>query len=113
MGQDPFEAGFNAVKNMNRKQLRKLARFCFFSLIALFFISPLVRAQEKTGSEDRRQETPASQAQATMASLFGRGAKMPGIPRINGTIALPAFDSSGMTIDESALISAQREGRNS
>ena len=33
---------------------------------------------------------------------------MPGIPHINGTIALPAFDSRGMKIDESAVNPVQR-----
>jgi hypothetical protein len=33
---------------------------------------------------------------------------MPGIPRISGTIALPSFDSSGMTIDEGMLRAAER-----
>lgn len=54
------------------------------------------------------EEASPSQAQATMASLFGRGAKMPGIPRIDGTIALPSFDSSGMKIDEDTVSETQR-----
>ena len=79
-------------------------------LFAVFFLSllPWASAQQRSASEEPGQEASASQAQATMASLFGRGAKMPGVPRINGTIALPSFDSSGMKIDEATLIAAQR-----
>ena len=87
---------------------------CILHLGILLFLlscSPTASAQPKVGSEDRGQEDSASQAQATMASLFGRGAKMPGIPRIDGTIALPAFDSSGMKIDEGSLRTAQRGER--
>jgi hypothetical protein len=84
---------------------RRIKAFFFVMILAF---SPLVFAQQKVESEGRGQEASASQAQATMASLFGRGAKMPGIPRINGTIALPAFDNSRMTIDERSLNVAQR-----
>ena len=81
-------------------------------MVSLSF-SLLAFAQQKAGPEERGQEASATQAQATMASLFGRGAKMPGIPRINGTIALPSFDSSGMKVDEGALRAAQHEDRSS
>ena len=97
---------------MNGKQSRKLTSFYLFCLVFFLSISPLALAQQKTAPEDRGQEVSASQAQATMASLFGRGAKMPGIPRISGTIALPACDGSERTIDEGALrAAAQREDR--
>lgn len=88
--------------------------FCILYLGIWSFLPlllPHAFAQQKTGSEDPGQEASPSQAQATMASLFGRGAKMPGIPRIEGTIALPSFDSSGMKIDEATLIQAQRRDR--
>ena len=101
------------MKIMSGKQSKKLARFYFFSLIFFLSLFPPASAQQKVGPEERGQETSASQAQATMASLFGRGAKMPGIPRISGTIALPAFDSSEMTINKGALCAAQRGERSS
>ncbi|MBI4711146.1 MAG: hypothetical protein HY767_01590 [Candidatus Omnitrophica bacterium] len=66
-------------------------------------------AQREAGVEEPEEGTPAAQAQATMASLFGRGAKMPSIPRAGGTIALPAFDDSSMTIDEGSLRAAERQ----
>ena len=56
--------------------------------------------------------SPAPQA-ICVRSLFGRGAKMTAIPRINGTIALPTFDSSKMTIDEEALRASQSGKRSS
>lgn len=77
--------------------------------ILFFSVLPSVSAQQETGSEKRGQEASASQAQATMASLFGRGAKMPVIPRMGGTIALPSFDNAKMTIDEGALRAAERQ----
>ena len=80
---------------------------CILCLGICSFLSTSAMAQQAAGSDEHGQDASAAQAQATMASLFGRGAKMPGIPRINGTIALPAFDSSGMTIDEGALKAAQ------
>ena len=94
---------------MNGSQPRKLIGFCFFCLVFFLSLSPFTYAQREVSPEERGGEDSASQAQSTMASLFGRGAKMPGIPRVNGTIALPAFDSSGMTIDEGVLEAAQRE----
>jgi len=98
---------------MNGKQIKKLAKTCFFYFIfSLSFLS-LMSAQQKTGPDEGGQEASTSQAQATMASLFGRGAKMPGIPHANGTIALPSFDSSGMTIDEGILRAAERGERSS
>ncbi|MEI7752096.1 MAG: hypothetical protein WCJ71_08410 [Candidatus Omnitrophota bacterium] len=93
---------------MNGKRSRRLISFFFFCIMGSLFFSLLAFAQQKAGPEERGQEASATQAQATMASLFGRGASMPGIPRINGTIALPSFDSSGMTIDEGALRAAER-----
>ncbi len=100
---------FNAAKIMNGRRLKKLAGFYSFSLIFFLAFSPFTSAQQKAGIEDRGQEASASQAQATMASLFGRGAKMTEIPRINGTIALPVFDNSRMTIDDRALRAAQQQ----
>jgi hypothetical protein len=86
-----------------------------FLVFAAFFFSALslASAQQNAGSEDPGKEASASQAQATMASLFGRGAKMTEIPRIKGTIALPAFDSSGITIDDGMLRTVQSGKRSS
>jgi hypothetical protein len=98
---------------MNSHRLRKPASFFFLCLVFFLSFSPFASARQKAAPGDRGDEASASQAQATMASLFGRGAKMPGIPRINGTIALPAFDSRGMKIDESALRLAERGERSS
>ena len=91
---------------MNGKRLERFASACLVFFLSVF---PPASAQQKVGPEERGQETSPSQAQATLASLFGRGAKMPGIPRINGTIALPAFDHSKMTIAEGALRAAERQ----
>jgi hypothetical protein len=94
---------------MNDKRSKELAGLCVFCLVHFLSFLPNAFAQQKSGPDDPGQEASASQAQATLASLFGRGAKMPGIPRINGTIALPSFDSSGMKIDEGSLSAAERQ----
>ena len=88
-----------------------MASFYFSCLVFLLSFAPIASARPEAASEDPGQETSVSQTQATMASLFGRGAKMPGIPRIYGTIALPAFDNSGMKIDEGALDAGHRQGK--
>ncbi len=81
-------------------------------LCALFFLSclSLASAQPSAGYDEGGQEASTTQAQETLASLFGRGAKMPSIPHPKGTVALPAFDHSGMTIDEGALRQAEQMG---
>ena len=94
---------------MSGRPSKSLAGFSFFCLVFFLSVFPLASAQQKAGSEERGQENSASQAQATLASLFGRGAKMTAIPHISGTIALPAFDNSGMKIDEKELSAAQRQ----
>ena len=76
---------------------------CFFLAIFVLSLIPTAAAQSK----DPREDASATEAQATMASLFGRGAKMPSIPHASGTLALPSFDSAGMTIDDLALSQAQ------
>ncbi|MFA5167014.1 MAG: hypothetical protein WC530_00630 [Candidatus Omnitrophota bacterium] len=98
---------------MNVKQSGRLAIFCFFCLVFPPSLLHLASAQQEIGSEERGQEASASQTQATMASLFGRGARVPEIPRISGTIALPAFSNSGMTIDDGTLRTVQRGERSS
>ena len=77
-------------------------------VIVLFQVASIALAERDTAVETSGQEASLSESQATLASLFGRGAKMPSIPRINGTIALPSFDSSGLRIDEAALSQASR-----
>lgn len=94
---------------MSVRPFKNLTGFYFFSLVFFLSLFPLASAQQKTGSKEHGKEDPASQAQATMASLFGRGAKMTAIPRINGTIALPVFDGSGMTINEGTLRAAEQQ----
>ena len=84
-------------------------RRCLSPVVFVLLVIPAVFAQQEAVSGEPGQEPSAPQAQATMASLFGRGAKMPGIPRIDGTIALPAFDNSDMKIDEGSLGEAQRQ----
>ncbi len=87
---------------------KAIYRVCFPAF--LFFLLPLSLAlAEEPALEASEQEASPEETQATLASLFGRGAKMPGIPRIEGTVALPSFDSSGMQLDESVLIAAERE----
>ena len=73
--------------------------------------APCQAFASEASSEASGQEASLSESQAVLASLFGRGGKIPSVPRIDGTIALPSFDSSGMQIDESALIAAQRGER--
>ena len=97
------------MKIMSGRPSKSLAGFSFFCLVFFLSVFPLASAQQKAGSEERGQENSASQAQATLASLFGRGAKMTAIPHISGTIALPAFDGSGMTINEGTLRAAEQQ----
>ncbi|MDD5227003.1 MAG: hypothetical protein PHV97_07485 [Candidatus Omnitrophica bacterium] len=87
----------------------RMFRRCLFPVVFILLVVPAAFAQQEVASEEAGQEASALQAQATMASLFGRGAKMPGIPRINGTIALPAFDNADMKIDEGSLNAAQQQ----
>lgn len=62
--------------------------------------SPVWAQQEAMIPEENDSETSLAQAQATMASLFGKQATLPDIPGIKGTIALPSFDSSNILMDE-------------
>jgi len=106
---DALSTYVDAVKIMSGKQSKNLASVYFFYLGFFLFLSSHAFAQQKTGSEGHGEEASAAQAQATMASLFGRGARMTAIPRINGTIALPVFDSSRMTIDDRGLRAAEQQ----
>jgi len=107
------KACFNAVKIMSTNLFKKPISFYLFCLVFFLSLFPVAFALQKVGSDDRGQEASASQAQATMASLFGRGAKMPVIPQMRGTIALPSFDSSKMKVDEGSLNAAQRREHSS
>ena len=55
---------------------------------------------DAASSEENDKDGSVAQAQETLSSLFGRNTKMPGIPVVKGTIALPSFDSSNMKIDK-------------
>lgn len=96
------------MSKVSKRSKSNLSPFLIFAVFSLAS-SPLASAQQKTGSEEHENEASVSQAQATMASLFGRGAKMTAIPRISGTIALPTFDNPKMTVDEEVLRAAQRQ----
>ncbi len=76
-------------------------------VLFLSMASPAFSNQE-VGDGEGGQEASMSQAQATLASLFGRGATMPSVPHAEGTIALPGFDNSTMSIDEGSLPEAPR-----
>lgn len=67
----------------------------FFFAGVLFCAVPLGEAQE-----DPDQAASVAQAQATLASLFGSKAVLPVPPQVNGTIALPSFDSKDLRVDE-------------
>ncbi|MFH0986220.1 MAG: hypothetical protein V1882_11945 [Candidatus Omnitrophota bacterium] len=94
---------------MDVRCLRRLIGLSFCCLVFSSLFSSRVMAQQGSDSEGYGQEAPASQAQATLASLFGRGAKMPSVPHPKGTIALPSFDNSRMTIDEGSLPGIQKQ----
>jgi hypothetical protein len=94
---------------MDVKRSKKPAKIYFLFLVLSLSLFPRAFAQQKVRPDDRGQEASASQAQATMASLFGRGAKMPGIPNASGTIALAPFDSSNLIIDEGILNAVERQ----
>ena len=80
------------------------------SVLALFlFLSPSAFSSQEVGAGEENQEASMVQAQTTLASLFGRGATMPSVPHANGTIALPGFDNSTMTIDEGSLPGARKQ----
>ena len=97
---------------MNTKRSgNHLPQLCF-CLLLLISLSPAVLARPSEAPEDASQEASPSQAQATMASLFSRGAKIPTVPHIGGTLALPSFDSAGLKIDEIALSEVQRQETN-
>lgn len=63
---------------------------------------PCFAQQEKTIVEEDPAES-AARAGETMASLFGPSARMPDLPNAKGSLALPAFDSSNMLMDEKVV----------
>jgi hypothetical protein len=98
---------WKAVSNLMffRPNNRAIRGFCFFLLFLSAGPSAFTAIRDPD-YEPSPQEI--SQAQATMASLFGRGATMPAAPRMGGTIALPSFDSSEMEVSKKSLEEAQR-----
>jgi len=87
---------------------QKLPRFKKFFWVVIFCLSLIPAAFAARSVEPEQSGQDVSQAQATMASLFGRGATIPSIPHMGGTLALPSFDSSGMEVSEGSLNEAQR-----
>ncbi len=82
-----------------------IRKFCFM----LLFLSAAPAAFAVVRDADPEPSSQEiSQAQATMASLFGRGATMPATPRMGGTIALPSFDNSEMEVSKESLEEAQQ-----
>jgi len=79
----------------------------FFALAVLLPISGVL-AQQNNDLQESGQEASIPQAQATLASLFGRGARMPVAPRVAGTIALPSFDKAELQVDKKSLEEAQK-----
>jgi hypothetical protein len=69
-----------------------------FLLLALFILPliPEASAQQGGRSQDSGQEASLSQTQATLASLFGRGATMPVAARVDGVIVLPKADNNSV-----------------
>ncbi len=76
--------------------LKVVLRARAFLLLALFVLPliPETSAQQGERSQDSGQEASLSQTQATLASLFGRGATMPVAPRVDGVIVLPKVDNN-------------------
>ncbi len=95
---------------MNGKRSGRSPSIFFFGFVLLVFLVPAAFARPDGAPQDSGQEASPSQTQATMASLFGRGAKMPTLPRVEGSLALPSFDKSGLEIDVAALEAAQKQG---
>lgn len=92
---------------MGAKSQRFAISWIVAFVLCLFMPSPAFSSQE-VGDGEGGQEASMSQAQATLASLFGRGATMPSVPHAEGTIALPGFDNSTMAIDEGSLPDARK-----
>ncbi len=85
---------------MSSRQSFFTFRECFLLAGLLLFVVPPGRAQGRTGAEGKDPEGSVAQAQATLSSLFGKKATLPIPPRVNGTIALPSFDSKDFRVDE-------------
>jgi hypothetical protein len=89
------------------QKFRMTQKYFFLAILLSFSVTSVVSVAQDAESQPSGQEV--AQAQATMASLFGRGATMPSAPRMSGTIALPPFDSSGIEVDEKSLNEAQQQ----
>lgn len=96
---------------MNANRSFSTLRQCL-AVIALLFCaaSPGVAAQGRRVSSGDPQDGAAA-AQATMASLFGPKASLALPPRVDGTIALPGFDSKNLQVDESVTRRDNASGR--
>lgn len=86
---------------------RRITPFYLCSLWLLFFLV-IPQGQTSPGEDEDFsgeivREASTLQAQQTLASLFGRGSKMPEFPEVKGAIAIPSFDSSNMAIHEDIL----------
>lgn len=76
--------------------LKGLIVFAFAGLSAM----PWGMAQKVTVSESNDYEGTVAQAQETMASLFGPNSVLPVPPQIQGTVAVPGFDSKNFQVQE-------------
>ena len=68
---------------------------------------PWASAQEPSEPNASDQNDSLAQAQATLASLFAPGSKMPALPSIKGTLAIPPFDNSRLKIDKDVVDEAR------
>ena len=79
-----------------------LTPFCVL-LLVLSVLSPMSFAEPEGDMGDNGQEGSVVQAQTTLASLFPAGAKMPELPQMEGTVAVPSFDSKNILSEEKAV----------
>ncbi len=89
---------------MNLKRSKKILSVLLFCLPVFFLAAPFIFAEETGDAAQSGDHDSVTQAQATMASLFGRGTTMPDMPRMKGSIAVPSFDSKNILIDEDAIL---------
>jgi hypothetical protein len=95
---------------MSARRLKNHRRLFIFCGALWLSLMPVSLAQMGSEPEDPRREASPSSAQDTMASLFGRGAQMPVMPQMRGSMALPSFDSSELKIDETMVREHDGEG---
>lgn len=87
---------------MNVRLLFSTLGKCSLALAVLGLLAaPSSGAQGGKDTEGPEQEEGSvAQAQATMASLFGSKTALPVPPQVEGTIALPSFDSKDLRVHE-------------